>query len=220
VVDKLKLTKAEATVQRTPAPGAKGPLASPKLLEAIFSTDSVKNKHNTEAIETGPNQLVSARIVEYHPERILPLAEVRDRVVTQVRLQQAAAAAKKEGEARVAALRQNANEALPQTLTLSRTQQQNQPRQVIDAVLRADIGKGPAAVGVDLGEQGYVAVKVVKRIDRDAKDPDNERARPFVAQTLSAAESAAYYEALKRRFKVDVKLKPVATEEAASAASK
>jgi peptidyl-prolyl cis-trans isomerase D len=220
VVDKLKLAKAEATVQRTPAPGAKGPLASPKLLEAIFSTDSLKNKHNTEAIETGPNQLVSARVVEYHPERIQPLAEVRDRVLAQVRAQQAAAAARKDGEARVAALRQNPNETLPQTVTLSRSKPEGQPRQVVDAVLRADIAKGPAAVGVDLADEGFVAVKVVKRIERDPKDPDNERARPFVAQTLSAAESSAYYEALKRRNKVDVKLKTAAVEEAASAASK
>ena len=220
VIDKLKLAKAEATVQRTPPPGAKGPLASAKLLEAIFSTDSVKNKHNTEAVETGPNQMVSARVVEHHPERILPLAEVRERVLGQLRTQQAAAAAKKDGEARVAAIRQNPAEALPLTVTLSRSQPQGQPRQVIDAVLRADIGKGPVAVGADLGEQGFVAVKVVKRVDRDANDPDNERARPFLAQTLSAAEAGAYYEALKRRFKVDLKLAATASEEAASAASK
>jgi len=220
LVDKLKLTKVEATVQRTPAPGVTGPLSQPKLLEAIFATDSVKSKHNTEAIETGPNQLVSARIVEYHPERIQPLAEVRDRVLTQVRAQQAAAAARKDGEARVATLRQNPNEALPQTLTLSRSQTEKQPRKVIDAVLRADLAKGPAVAGVDLGDEGFVAIRVVKRIERAPSDPDNERARPFVAQTLSAAESAAYYEALKRRYKVDVTLKAQAADDAASAASK
>ena len=66
------------------------------------ATDSLQNKRNTEAVETGPNQMVSARIVEHHPERILPLAEVRERVLAQVRADQAAAAAKKDGEALVA----------------------------------------------------------------------------------------------------------------------
>jgi peptidyl-prolyl cis-trans isomerase D len=220
VMDKLKLSKAEATVQRTPMPGAAGPLASAKLLEAVFSTDAVKNKRNTEAVETGPNQLVSARIVEHQPERVLPLAEVRDRVLAQVRAKQAAAAARKDGEARIAALKANAAETLGAPLVLSRTKPEGQPRQVIDAALRADITKGPAAVGVDLGDQGYVALKVVKKVEREANDPDTERAKPYVSQAVSAAEQAAYYEALKRRYKTEVKpLAPATADEAASAAS-
>ena len=219
VIDKLKLAKQEATVQRTPAPGAAGPLASSKLLEAIFSTDAIKNKRNTEAVETGANQLVSARVIEHHPERVQPLAEVRDRVLAEVKAQQAAAAAKKDGEAKVASLKANAAEALPQTVQLSRTKPEGQARQVVDAVLRADIAKGPAVIGIDLGKEGYVAAKVVKRIDRPADDPDNERAKPYVAQALSAAESAAYYDALKRRYKVDIKAAALAAD-AASAASK
>lgn len=222
VVDKLKLSKVEATVQRQPAPGAVGPLGQPKLLDAIFSTDVVKNKRNTEAVETGPNQLVSARIVEHRPERVLPLAEVRERVVAEVRAKQAAAAAKKDGEARVAALKANAAEMLGTPLVLSRTKPEGQPRQVVDAALRADLSKGAAAVGVDLGDEGFVVLKVVKKVDREANDPDTERAKPYVAQALAAAEQMAYYDALKRRYKTEVKplaAAPVA-DEAASAASK
>jgi len=219
VIDKLKLAKQEATVQRTPAPGVTGPLASPKLLDAVFSSDVIRNKRNTEAIETGANQLVSARIIEHRAERVLPLAEVRERVMAEVKAEQAAAAAKKDGEAKVATLKQNAAETLPQTVQLSRTKPEGQARQVVDAVLRADVSKGPAVIGIDLGREGYVAARVVKRIDRPADDPDNERAKPYVAQALSAAEAAAYYEALKRRYKVEVK-SAEATAEAASAASR
>jgi peptidyl-prolyl cis-trans isomerase D len=222
VVDKLKLSKVEATVQRQPAPGTVGPLGQPKLLDAIFSTDVVKNKRNTEAVETGPNQLVSARIVEHRPERVLPLAEVRERVVAEVRAKQAAAAAKKDGEARVAALKANAAEMLGTPLILSRTKPEGQPRQVVDATLRADVSKGAAAVGVDLGDEGFVVLKVVKKVDREANDPDTERAKPYVAQALAAAEQMAYYDALKRRYKAEIKplsATPVA-DQAASAASK
>ncbi|WP_374673783.1 SurA N-terminal domain-containing protein [Ideonella sp.] len=205
VIDKLKLTKAEATVQRQPAPGATGPLASPKLLEAVFATDAVKNKRNTEAVETGPSQLVSARVIEHRPERVRPLAEVREQVLGLVRVEQAAAAARKDGEARLAALKQNPAEALAQpAVVVSRTQPQGQPRPVVDAVLRADIAKGPAAVGVDLGEQGYAVARVAKRLPRDGGDPDNERARPFLRQAMASAQAEAYYEALKRRHQVKV----------------
>lgn len=217
VIDKLKLTKAEATVQRQPAPGATGPLASPKLLEAVFSTDAVKNKRNTEAVETGPSQLVSARVIEHRPERVRPLAEVRDQVLGLVRVEQAAAAARKDGEARLAALKQNPAESLgaQPALVLSRTQPQGQPRPVVDAVLRADIAKGPTAVGVDLGDQGYAVARVVKRVARDAADPDNERAKPFLRQAMASAQAEAYYEALKRRLKV--KVEPVAAAASAPA---
>ncbi|MEY3272607.1 MAG: putative peptidyl-prolyl cis-trans isomerase PpiD, partial [Pseudomonadota bacterium] len=67
---KLKLTKQTATVTRQPAPGATGPLASPKLLSAVFSTESIEGKRNTDAVETGSNQLVAARIVTHSPARL------------------------------------------------------------------------------------------------------------------------------------------------------
>lgn len=204
VIDKYKLVKSQAVVRKSPTPGATGPLASQKLLDAIFSADSIKNKRNTEAVETAPNQLVSARIVEHKPERVLPLAEVKAQVQERVRVEQATKAAVKDGEARLAAVKANANEVLSAVQTVSRTQAQNQPRQVIDAVLKADISKGPAVVGVDLGNQGYAVVKVTKLVPREATDPDNERAKPYVAQALAKAEEAAYYEALKRRMKVKI----------------
>ncbi|MEK8029608.1 SurA N-terminal domain-containing protein [Ideonella sp. DXS29W] len=220
VIDKLKLVKAEATVQRNPKPGATGPLASPKLLEKVFSTDAVQNKRNTDAVETGTNQLVSARVIEHKPERVLPLAEVRERVLAAVKAQQASALAKKEGEARVAALKKSPEEAMSQpAIVVSRTDPKQQPRPVVEAVLRADISKGPAVLGVDLGDQGYVVARVAKRVDREATDPRNEDAKSFVAQALAAAESEAYYDALKRRYKVKIE-KPVVTAEAASAATK
>ncbi|MBQ0937647.1 SurA N-terminal domain-containing protein [Ideonella paludis] len=204
VIDKYKLVKSQAVVRKSPTPGAAGPLASQKLLDAIFSAESIKNKRNTEAVETAPNQLVSARIVEHKPERVLPLAEVKAQVQERVRVEQATKAAAKDGEARLAAVKANANEVLSAPQTVSRTQAQNQPRQVIEAVLKADISKGPAVVGVDLGNQGYAVVKVTKLVPREAADPDNERAKPYVAQALAKAEEAAYYEALKRRMKVKI----------------
>lgn len=66
VVDKLKLRKQTATVQRTPAAGASGALASAKLLGAVFSNEAIVDKRNTEAVEVGPNQLAAARLSLIH----------------------------------------------------------------------------------------------------------------------------------------------------------
>lgn len=216
VIDKLKLSKATATVRHAAAPGATGPLASPKLLAAVFATDVVKNKRNTEAVETAPNQLVAARIVDYRPERVLQLEEVKPQVLDKVKAEQAAAAARKEGQAREAAVRQNMGESLPITLTVSRTQAKDLARPLVDAALRADVSKGPAVVGVDQGAEGYAVLKVLRSVAREATDPDNARAKPFVAQALAQAESAAYLEALKKRFKVEVTVPSAAAASAPS----
>ena len=74
VIDKLKLDKRTATVQRSPAAGSSGALASAKMLAAVFGNDALRNKRNTDAVEVGPNQLVAARVVEHQPARTLPLA--------------------------------------------------------------------------------------------------------------------------------------------------
>jgi peptidyl-prolyl cis-trans isomerase D len=204
VIDKLKLEKRTATVARAPAQGASGPLASEKLLAAVFGNEAVKNKRNTEAVEVGPNQMASARVIKHEPARTMPLAEVKDRVRAAVVAQQAAALARKDGEARLAAAKQS-EVALPVKATVSRSQPQGLPRQVLDAVLKADVSKGPAIVGVDAGELGYVVARVLKVQAREVPPGGDAPLRAQVAQAWSAAETEAYLSALKQRYKAKVK---------------
>jgi peptidyl-prolyl cis-trans isomerase D len=199
----LELRTAQ-NVQRTPAPGAQGPLADAKFLEALFSADALRNKRNTDAIETGPNQLVSGRVVQYQPQRLLPFAEVKDRVRARVVAKQAAALAKKAGEARLAEVKAAPGTALAApAVTASRAQPKDLPRPVLDAALQADAGKLPAVVGVDLGEQGYAVVRVTQVLGRDPMVGDMARAKAEYAQVWGDAETQAYYDALKRRFDVE-----------------
>jgi peptidyl-prolyl cis-trans isomerase D len=206
VADKLGLEVVSATVQRTPQPGAAAPLNSPKLLEAVFAPDALKNKLNTEAIEVGTNQLASARVVEHFPERLQPLAEVRTQVRERVVAEQAAERARKAGLARLEALRKG--EAAPPNLSppllLSRVDPKGQPRELVDAVLRADADKLPQWVGADLGAAGYAIARVgaVKTPAPDA--PEVTQLLPRYAQAWSAAEAQAYLKALERRFKARV----------------
>jgi len=215
-IDKFNLAKLTATVQRVPLPGASGPLASAKLLEAVFGNDAVRNKRNTNAVEVGPNQLLSARVVQHTPARTLPLADVKDAVRDSLVQQQSAALARKDGEARKEALAKAPDEALPVSLKLSRTQAQGAPRSVIDAVLRADPAKLPVVTGVDLGPQGYVVLRVTKVLPRELPPGGDAPLQAQYTQAWAAAESLAYQEALKKRFKAEIKTAAVAA--AASAA--
>ena len=208
--DKLKLTIQKASgVGRMPPPGATGALASRNLLAALFAPDALERKHNTEAIEVGPSRLASGRIVQYAAARTLPLAEIKDKVRSQLIAERAAALAKAEGAARLAAWQANASDLAAASfgapLTVSRLETQSQPAPVIEGALRADSGKLPALVGVDFGAQGYAVVRVNKLLPRTPPTPEMalQESAQF-AQAIAAAENAAYYNLLKERFKARI----------------
>jgi peptidyl-prolyl cis-trans isomerase D len=214
--DRLGLQiKTVANIQRTPGPGVTGALANTRFLNALFSADSVEKKRNTEAVETGASQMISGRIVDYSPARTLPLAEVKDRVRERVVASQGAELAKKEGLAKLAAWQANpASATLPEAITISRESAQRLPAPVIEAALRADATKLPVFVGVDLGAQGYAVIKVNKVLERDLKGANIAQDRQQLTTWWTNAESLAYYEALKQRFKVEIKVsKPVAKKD-------
>ena len=211
---KLPIQKAEG-VTRTPAAGAKGPLASRNFLAALFAPESLQRKQNTEAIEVGTNQLAAGRVLQYAAARTLPLEEVKSQVRERLVNERAAALAKAEGEAKLKAWQANAAGAsLGAATTVSRGAASTQPAALIEAALRADAAKLPAWVGVDLGAQGYAVVKVNKGVARPAPtDEQKLQERTQLAQAVAGAEAQAYYELLKERLKVKI-LVPAPTEQA------
>jgi peptidyl-prolyl cis-trans isomerase D len=208
VAEKLKLeVKRVPRLVRVPAPGAQGPLASAKFLDALFKPESLSSKRNTEAVDIGSNQLAAGRVLEYTPARKLALADVRDQVKAAVSARKAAEAARAQGIAKLAEWRKTPDAATLQPAVLvSRAQMQKLPRTVVDAVLREPADKLPAWVGVDLGAQGYVVVKLTKVAgpDENLFKGDAQRGRSQYAQAWGAAEEQAYQAALRERFKVKI----------------
>jgi peptidyl-prolyl cis-trans isomerase D len=204
--ERLKLTVQTARgLTRQPREGA-GVLANERLLGAIFSPESVDKKNNTEAIETGSSQLVSARVTQHQPARTVPLAEVRDAVRARLVSQRAAELARQAGEQQLQAWQGGASAAtMPPAVTVSRDATQGLVQPVLTAALSASAQTLPAWVGVNLGEEGYAVVrvdKVLPRVPRDAQATALE-ARQY-GQWWASAEGLAYYESLKERFKVKV----------------
>ena len=207
VADKLKLDiKTADKVTRKPAPGATGVLANPKFLEALFSADSIEKKRNTEAVEVGPSQLASGRIVQYTPQHVLPLAEIKDRVRASWLVKHGAEAARKDGEAKLAAwIAAPATANLPAAVLVSRMQTQQLPPAIVEAAMRVDTTTLPAFGGVDLGPQGYAVVKVDKIVPRDAPvEAAAKQERGQYSQWWTSAEGLAYYKGLKERFKAEI----------------
>ncbi len=216
VSERLKLEiKTVSGITRTPQPGvngAVGALANPKFLNAIFSSDAIEKKRNTEAVEVASNQLISGRITQYTPARTRPLLEVKELVRQRWLAMRGAEEARKDGIAKLAAWKAApASATLQDTLVVSRDQMQKLPPKVVEAALRTDTAALPVFAGVDLGTQGYAIVKVVKVLPRDpALEATAKQERLQYAQWWTSAESLAFYNVLKERFKTEMKVaKPV-----------
>ena len=207
VADKLKLmVKTADGIGRTAVINTKGPLANEKFLTALFGDDAVQKKRNTEAVEFGPSQMVSGRVVSYAPARTLPLAEVGPAVREKLVASRAADMARKDGEAQLAAWKADpAKAASVPVVLVSRDQPQGVATKVLEAALRADPLKLPVQAGVDLGADGYAVVNVKSIVSRTAPNADAaKQAHQQYAQIWAAAENQAYYDMLKDRYKARI----------------
>lgn len=215
VVDKLGLKiETAAGLTRTPNPAA-APTAlynNPKFLSALFSDEAIKNKRNTEAIEVAPSTLIAGRVLEHKPVAKRPFEEVQAVVRERVIQEEAAALAKKAGEAKLAAAKSGDSAGFGEAKTVSRTKAQSVNQAALPSIMKADATKLPAYVGVDLGAQGYGVYKVTKV--GQPTNPDTARRaaeQQQIAGTLAQQEAFAYLEVLKKKAKVEI-LKPVAAK--------
>lgn len=169
-------------------------LNNDKLLRAVFSDNAVKRKQNTEAIEIGPNMLVSARVVEHEPAKQRGLEEVQAEVVQILTQQKAVELTKKEGESLLAALRKGEQAAVtwspPQIVTRERREGLHQ--EAAQALFSADVTAIPAYVGVDVQDGRFAIYRISKVVDVPQVDPEQQKALakqldPMVGQqTLDA----------------------------------
>ena len=92
-------------------------------------------------------------------------------------------------------------------IVVSRQNLAGQPSVVADRALSVQQSTLPTWIGIDLGSNGYRGVEVIKVMDANpvTRDTDQQRVGQY-AQQWSTAEALAYYEVLKRRFKVQYKV--------------
>ncbi|AGW89865.1 peptidyl-prolyl cis-trans isomerase [Ralstonia pickettii DTP0602] len=216
--DKFKLsiqTADNVTRQPNPALGAQNPLNNEKVLKALFGDDAIKNKRNTEAIQVAPNTLVAARIVEYRPATVRKFEEIEAKVREGYIAQQAAEAARKEGEARLEALKKADNATgFGAVQTVARAKAEGVPPKAVEAVMRADVTKLPAVVGVDLGAEGYAIYRITKVNQPAQANPGQRQAEAQqLSQLAGQTDLQAFYESLKARSKVEL-LTPAGSSQA------
>ncbi|MES2152163.1 MAG: SurA N-terminal domain-containing protein [Pseudomonadota bacterium] len=210
VADKLKLKiETVASLSRTPAPGNTAVFANPKFLKAIFADESLKNKRNTEAVEVAPSTLIAGRVVEYKPASKRALAEVEPLIRQRVTIEEAAKLAKKAGEARLAAAKASGDGAgFGDAKVITRMKQPEINPSAAQEVMKADVSKLPAYVGVELPGQGYGIYRISK-VGQPATQDAARRATEAeqIGGAIAQQEMHDYVEALKQKAKAKIFVK-------------
>ncbi|MFM2112802.1 MAG: hypothetical protein RLZZ271_1462 [Pseudomonadota bacterium] len=213
---KLEIRTASGITREGPAT-AHPVLSQSKVLAALFAADSVEKRRNTQAIELGANTLVAARLSQYTPAKVSSFADVKDKVRNSASLDKAAEMARQDGEAKLGQLKGQPDAVkFGPELVISRVDRKGLNREIISAALKVNAGKLPAFSGVDAGAKGYVLVRINKV---EPATPESEAAlastRQQYAQHWANAETQSYYNALKEKYKVSIKVAKPATLAAA-----
>jgi peptidyl-prolyl cis-trans isomerase D len=187
-----------------------GALDNPKLLAALFSSDALKNKRNTDAVQVAPGVLVAARVVEHRPEEQIKYDEVKAAIGEMLRRRAAAALAQKDGEAKLAELQKGKDAGLKWSpaRTISRREAQGMPPEALQRAVSADVSTLPAYVGVSFPE-GYLLLRISKVIEVEAKDADPQSAAR-VGGLYGRSQYQAYVGSLRAR--ADVEINPSSLE--------
>ncbi|WP_301101120.1 SurA N-terminal domain-containing protein [Propionivibrio sp.] len=205
---KLRIEKS-GLIARNPDPKtlpALGPLANPKILGALFSEDTIKNKRNTEAIEIAPNSLLAARVVEHVAAASIPFDAVKADIEKLLKSQEVAAMAKRSGEARLAELKKGGEDQLAWSLvkSASRMQSRDLPPATLQAIFKADVQKLPTYVGAGV-DGSYMLYKIVKVSQPEQVDADKRKGLQSEYASIVAQEDlSAYLSSLRQRYKLNI----------------
>ncbi len=202
---KLKL-QTSGWITRAPSP-EHGPLAHPKLLGALFSSDAMQQRRNTDAIEVAPGVLVAARVAEHQPAAQRKFEDVKSEVEQKLRRSEAAKLAHKQGAAKLEQLARGDDAGIKwgAARTVSRREAQGIAPDALRRIMAADASSLPAHVGVNRGDQGYALYRITKVVAPEPKaEPQKAADLARVERQAGEDQLAGYVASLRARAKVEI----------------
>jgi peptidyl-prolyl cis-trans isomerase D len=180
-------------------------LNNARLLAALFADDSIKNRRNTEAIETSPGVLVSARVIDHKPASQRTFDEVKGDIAKQLAQQEALALARRQGSERLEQLKKGEAPAVRfgTTRLVSRDAPQDLGPEVLSRIFGADASKLPVYAGME-SSNGYVIYRITRVVD---VQPDEARQRSVQSELGRASgtqELKSFLDGLRADAKVEI----------------
>lgn len=175
-------------------------LSHPKVVEALFSQDSLMQKRNTSAIDVGSSSLVSARVVQHFPQRQLEFDEALSFVADRFK----ATEALKRARAQAENLSKNANEPLSQTALISRLNTSKLSAKFVDTVMKQPSGELPTRLIIDEGGSGLFVVEV-RGVKEYSDQTAHKMSKLIMQRSYADAQTQAYLLSLRHQLKVKLK---------------
>ena len=179
------------------------------LMSALYAKESIKDHRNTEAIEVTPNNLISARVVDYKAQSTKPFADVRKNIEDYLKFESAKKMVASEGEVALKSLTDASRKIDWQPATLvDRKNTKGLSDAVVNHAYKMPTDKLPSYSGFMDGNNGYVIVKVNKVSFPNESNEENKQAfASDYSEALSAEYLSAYLKGLKAKASVSVNQK-------------
>ncbi|MFA7242102.1 MAG: SurA N-terminal domain-containing protein [Sulfuricellaceae bacterium] len=181
-----------------------------KLLQAVFSDESLKLKRNTEALEVSPNTLVSARVVEFKPSSYKLLEGLSVELGARLQRELANTQAVKRGKEALEQLRLGKDAAdlkWSAPISISRQAAAASLGQVaVGEIFKADARKLPVYTGVADPKGGYMVIKVNRVVEPGNLDDAKKKSYTERLRQLTMQEyHTAYVASLKQKAEIVIK---------------
>ena len=183
-------------------------LNQPRVLQAIFSDETLNNKRNTEAVEAGRGVLVAARIIEHKPATVRPFEDVQAEIVKKLTQQRAAQLAAQEGRETLENVKQGKAASVNWSTSqlMGRGNAKGLPEVALRRLFKMPVQQLPAYAGVEGPDGQFYLLRVTKVVEPEKVPVEKQNALAgSLEEASSQAQMTAFVEALRR--KADVKIK-------------
>jgi peptidyl-prolyl cis-trans isomerase D len=179
------------------------------LMNALYSKESIKDHRNTEAIEVTPNNLISARVVDYKAQSTKPFADVKKNIEDYLKFEAAKKTVASEGETALKTISDTSRKIDWQPAVLvDRKNTKGLSEAVINHAYKMPTDKLPSYSGFIDGNNGYVIVKVNKvAFPNDNNEENKKTFASDYSEALTAEYLSAYLKGLKSKASVSVNQK-------------
>lgn len=185
-----------------------GPLGHPKLLAALFSSDAIQQRRNTDAIEVSPRVLIAARVAEHQPAMQRTFEEVQAELEARYKRAEAAKLAHRDGAAKLAELSKGGEARVKwgAVKTVSRHGPQGISQDALRRIMAVDAAKLPGYAGLPRGDGGYALYRITKVLAAEPQ-PEPQRAADLqrIEREIGQEQLEAYVASLRGRATIELK---------------
>jgi len=195
----------------TPDLDPNSPLNNPKFVRAIFDAEAIEEKTNIEPVETTPNVLVGARVIDHFPVKLQTFEAVEADAISRVRANRAAELAKEAGEAEIKRLLDGGEpKDLEEAKSVDRYGGGLLPP-ASKALFSAAPDKFPGFIGIEMGASGYMVAQLIEI--EDATDEAIDKAVAGFGDQASAVSGResfqSFLDAVKKRTLIERNLSKI-----------